>query len=248
LSAAPPQVSAASRQTAAAIRAAVRSVTDPHAVLGVAPADSQLLLAGLREDGYRPVVSRLLDPPPDGQPPRAEPALAAELGRLRGAGAEYLVLPAGEEWGPTGAAAAELLAKVCPLLAAAPACTIYAVCDTRALATCEWADALLPEDCDVLVASSGVSALLVLPRRRAFHFPQGPDGGYGGHLMTRAGTALEQLEQHRAAGADFLLVPAFAPSWVTLVPEFLPAVRARYRELVVRRHLGSVYSLQETPD
>jgi hypothetical protein len=248
LSAAPPQVSAASRQTAAAIRATVRAVADPHAVLGVAPADSALLVGGLREDGYRPLVSRLLDPPPDGRPPPAEAALAAELGRLRGAGAEYLVLPAEGEWGLAGPAAAELLAKACPLLAVTPACTVYGVCDTRTLATCEWADALLPEDCDVLVAGSGVSALLVLARRRAFHFPQGPDGGYGGHLMTEAGAALAQLERHRAAGADFLLVPAFAPSWVTLVPDFLPAVRAQYRELVARRHVGSVFSLQETPD
>lgn len=92
------------------------------------------------------------------------------------------------------------------------------------------AAATLPPGARVLVASRGDDALLA-PGLAASHFPQGPDGGYAGHHPADSEAAVAHLEACRAAGAEFLLLPATGFWWLDYYGGLLQHLMGRGRVL-----------------
>jgi len=73
----------------------------------------------------------------------------------------------------------------------------------------------LPEDSAVIVVSRGDEELLhIAGRRRGWHFPQVTDGVYAGHYPADSGEAIEQLEQLRENGGEFLVLPQTGFWWL----------------------------------
>ena len=82
------------------------------------------------------------------------------------------------------------------------------------------ADDLVPDGATVLIVSRGDEELLKLHRRVAWHFPREEHGLYAGHHPVDAAAAVEQLEELRAQGADFLLVPDPSRWWFEHYEDF----------------------------
>jgi GT2 family glycosyltransferase len=79
-------------------------------------------------------------------------------------------------------------------------------------------EATLPEHSTVLVVSRGDQELLKLAGRRAGHFPQEPNGTYAGHYPADSASAIRHLEELRARGASYLLLPRTALWWLDHYP------------------------------
>lgn len=82
--------------------------------------------------------------------------------------------------------------------------------------------ATVPEGSRVLVISRGDEALLRLGRRRGEHFPQTQTGLYAGHYPADDDEAVGHLGAMKAAGAEYLVIPAEARWWL----EHYPGLRA----------------------
>jgi hypothetical protein len=80
----------------------------------------------------------------------------------------------------------------------------------------------------VLVVSRGDDALLP-PDLLAGHFPQGPGGRYAGYYPGDSDAAVAHLEQCRADGAEFLLLPATGFWWLDYYGGFLQHLMGRAR-------------------
>jgi hypothetical protein len=72
---------------------------------------------------------------------------------------------------------------------------------------------IVPTGAKVLVVSRGDHRLIGLSGLRAEHFPQDVTGSYAGHYPRDGVAAVAHLEALRAAGAEFLAVPATAFWW-----------------------------------
>jgi len=90
--------------------------------------------------------------------------------------------------------------------------------------------ATLPPGAHVLVISRGDEALFP-PGLVATHFPQGPGGVYAGYHPADGDAAVAHLEQCRAEGAEFLLLPATAFWWLDYYGGFLQHLMGRGRVL-----------------
>jgi len=90
--------------------------------------------------------------------------------------------------------------------------------------------AQLPPDARVLIVNRGDDALFP-PGLAAGHFPQGPNGVYAGYYPADSAAAVAQLEQCRAEGAEFLLLPATAFWWLDYYGGFLQHLMGRGRVL-----------------
>jgi hypothetical protein len=99
----------------------------------------------------------------------------------------------------------------------------YATLVRRVLAT---VDEVVPEGAIVLVASRGDDALLELAGRYGWHFPQADDGVYAGHYPADDGELIGQLEELRARGADYVVLPRTAFWWL----DWYPSLRSRLDE------------------
>lgn len=86
----------------------------------------------------------------------------------------------------------------------------------------------LPTNSKLLVVSRGDEELLV-PGFPASHFPQGPSGVYAGHYPLDSDAAILHLEQCRADGSEFLLLPATAFWWLDYYSGLLKHLMARAR-------------------
>lgn len=125
-----------------------------------------------------------------------------------------------------------LLDAAAPLRVAPAPVADAAVEDYDELVRCVQAvaAATLPPGARVLVVSRGDDALLA-PGLAARHFPQGPDGGYAGHYPADAEAAVAHLEACRAAGAEFLLLPATGFWWLDYYGGLLQHLMGRGRVL-----------------
>jgi SAM-dependent methyltransferase len=83
----------------------------------------------------------------------------------------------------------------------------------------------LPEGATVLVASGGDEELTQIEGRRTWPFPD--SAGKGDGVPADAAQAISQLEELRARGAEYLLLPATAFSWLERCPEFEHHLRDR---------------------
>ena len=105
----------------------------------------------------------------------------------------------------------------------------------------------LPPDARVAVVSKGDEELLDLYGRVACHFPQAPDGRYGGYYPKRSLSVIAHLETLRARGAEYLVFPATALWWLDEYPEFQAHLVRRYRKIVTDEDTCVVFSLLEQP-
>jgi GT2 family glycosyltransferase len=86
----------------------------------------------------------------------------------------------------------------------------------------------VPSGSAVLVISRGDRALVELEDRRAGHFPQDPSGAYLGHHPRDSKDAIERLEELRARGADYLVLPSTSYWWLEHYRDFAEHLRERY--------------------
>ena len=78
----------------------------------------------------------------------------------------------------------------------------------------ETANAMIPRNATVLVVSRGDEELLRIGPRRALHFPQDEFGRYAGYHPQDSDAAISVLENMRARGAEYLLLPSTAFWWL----------------------------------
>ena len=104
-------------------------------------------------------------------------------------------------------------------------------------------DESVPGDATVLVISRGDDQALELGTRRAWHFPQEADGTYAGSYPQDSDAAVAHLEDLRARGAQFLLVPSTSAWWLEHYEGFGRHLRDRYRPLAEREECA-LYALE----
>jgi glycosyltransferase involved in cell wall biosynthesis len=81
----------------------------------------------------------------------------------------------------------------------------------------------------VAVVSRGDSELLSSDRHQAWHFPEARPGVYAGHHPADSHAAIEALEEARARGAGYLLLPGTAVWWLDHYAGFREHLDGRYR-------------------
>jgi GT2 family glycosyltransferase/glycosyltransferase involved in cell wall biosynthesis len=72
----------------------------------------------------------------------------------------------------------------------------------------------------VLVITKGDDSLLALDGRAACHFPQAPDGRWAGYHPANSVDAIAELENQRARGARYLVLPESAFWWLHHYDDF----------------------------
>jgi GT2 family glycosyltransferase len=102
----------------------------------------------------------------------------------------------------------------------------------------------LPAQAAIIVASRGDTELLKFPNHRGWHFPQMPDGVYAGHYPVDDAQAIEQLEQLRAQGGQYFLLPKTSLWWLEHYSELSTHLTGRYPELV-REDACVMFALEE---
>jgi glycosyltransferase involved in cell wall biosynthesis len=100
--------------------------------------------------------------------------------------------------------------------------------------------AKVPSDAAVMVVSGGDPELLKL-YRPAWHFPQAPDGGPGEPLGDSS-EAIAQLEELRAKGGRFLLVPSMSFAWFAHYPAFAEHLEVQHTKAWSDEH-GVLFDL-----
>jgi hypothetical protein len=75
-------------------------------------------------------------------------------------------------------------------------------------------EATIPPGATAAVVSRGDESLLELPGREAWHFPQEADGTYAGRHPASSEEAVSGLEELRARGAGYLVIPADDVWWL----------------------------------
>jgi hypothetical protein len=104
-------------------------------------------------------------------------------------------------------------------------------------------DATLPEPANVAVVSKGDDALLDLPRRTGWHFPQDLNGVWAGHYPADSEAAVEQIEEVRRRGADFVLFPVTSLWWLEYYSGLARHLEREYR-LVAGGEPCTIYDLR----
>jgi hypothetical protein len=101
----------------------------------------------------------------------------------------------------------------------------------------------LPEGTTVLVLSRGDEDLLVLDDRQARHFPATEEGLWAGHNPADSNEAVALLEEARARGGKFLLVPETGFWWLEYYDGFVRHLSERYPAVVRDEDTCVIYSL-----
>jgi hypothetical protein len=78
----------------------------------------------------------------------------------------------------------------------------------------EIARGVVPTGATVLVVSKGDERLLELNGRWGWHFPQADDGDWAGYYPADTSAVIAHLEELRARGAEYLLLPGSAFWWL----------------------------------
>jgi GT2 family glycosyltransferase len=86
----------------------------------------------------------------------------------------------------------------------------------------------VPSGSTVLVVSRGDDQLLRLNGRRGWHFPRASDGGYAGHHPADSAQAIAHLEELRAKGGEFLLLPQTSFWWLDYYADFRNHLESRF--------------------
>jgi hypothetical protein len=113
---------------------------------------------------------------------------------------------------------------------------------------------VLPDSCTVAVVSKGDDDLLDLDERTAWHFPRNGEGKYIGHHPYDSREAIGYLEELRAEGADYLLLPSTSFWWFSyyqdLAKHLLDHYQLRYQDdrTCVIFSLSKVAAEKSAPD
>jgi hypothetical protein len=97
----------------------------------------------------------------------------------------------------------------------------------------------------VIVISKGDDELLRLDGKQGWHFPRATNGVYAGFYPADSAAAIAHLEELRAAGGDYLLIPETALWWLDHYAEFRRHLESHYRRVISRQQDGCViFALQ----
>ena len=107
-----------------------------------------------------------------------------------------------------------------------------------------WVQDAVPAEEATVVVSRGDEALLQLGARSALHFPRLPDGRYAGHHPADSDDAIRQLEELRAQGAGYLVLPNTAFWWLDYYEGFARHLQENY-DTVVSNDDCRIYRLLE---
>ena len=88
--------------------------------------------------------------------------------------------------------------------------------------------ATVPPSKTVLMVSKGDEELLRLGSRSGWHFPRLNDGRYAGYYPADGADAIEQLEEMRERGADYIVFPATSRWWLDHYPELAEHLTFHY--------------------
>ena len=103
----------------------------------------------------------------------------------------------------------------------------------------------MPAGATVAVVSRGDPALVDLEGRDGWHFPRTEDGRYAGHHPENSDAAIAHLEQLRALGAYFLLVPITSGWWLEYYDRFHHHLSTNYRVVVNRDDACAIFALDQ---
>jgi hypothetical protein len=106
---------------------------------------------------------------------------------------------------------------------------------------------LIPAGSTVLVVSKGDEKLVRIEDRDGWHFPCTAAGSYGGYHPADAVAAISHLEELRASGADYFLLPSPYFWWLDHYPELAEHLQSRYRLVTDRSDTCLIYHLNEPP-
>jgi polysaccharide pyruvyl transferase WcaK-like protein len=106
---------------------------------------------------------------------------------------------------------------------------------------------LLPKDATALVVSRGDGELLKLDGREGWHFPQTPSGIYAGHHPADSAAATSHLEELRAQGAGYLIIPNTCFWWLDHYAGFRDHLNEKFQRIWSDQHC-IVYGLAGTDD
>jgi hypothetical protein len=95
----------------------------------------------------------------------------------------------------------------------------------------------------VLVVSRGDGDLLRAVGDGARHFPQTATGAYAGHYPADSGEAINHLEELRAGGGGFLLLPATALWWLDHYQGFKEHLERHYPAVVRQEDTCLIFAL-----
>jgi SAM-dependent methyltransferase/spore maturation protein CgeB len=110
----------------------------------------------------------------------------------------------------------------------------------------ETARLALPPEARVLVVTKGDDDLLRLEGRVGLHFPQTPAGVYAGYHPADSAQAISHLEEMKAKGAGFLLIPASSFWWLEFYADFRRHLEGQYRLLAYSEDCV-IYALGAAP-
>lgn len=120
---------------------------------------------------------------------------------------------------------------------------VYAKYERLGGALTQWVDRFVPERASVAVISKGDDRLLAFRGRRASHFPQLSDGSYAGWNPADGEGAVAHLEEVRAAGVEWLVIPSTASWWLEHYPEFAAHLRERCEVVASDEEVGRLVRL-----
>jgi hypothetical protein len=103
----------------------------------------------------------------------------------------------------------------------------------------------LPKNATVVVVSRGDENLVQLDGSRGWHFPRDEHGRYTGHYPPDSATAIQHLEELRAKGADYFLLPASAFWWLEHYEQFAEHLASCYPVVVRLDDTCLIYGLTE---
>lgn len=101
-----------------------------------------------------------------------------------------------------------------------------------------------PLNSKVAVISKGDGALLKLEGRQGWHFPQDSRGNYAGYYPADSNAAIAHLEELRAKGVAYLVLPSPAFWWLDHYRDFSQYLRRHYQAIVQQQDTCLIFDLQ----
>jgi glycosyltransferase involved in cell wall biosynthesis len=104
-------------------------------------------------------------------------------------------------------------------------------------------EANTPADTTLAVVSRGDELLLDLGGRIAWHFPRNGAGAYAGYYPADSDAAVAHLEQLRANGAEYLVIPASCGWWLEYYAGMREHLETHYQLIYDDPRTGTIYAL-----
>jgi len=104
-------------------------------------------------------------------------------------------------------------------------------------------DAVPPGGTAIVLAKGDEELMITRGGRRSWHFPQAPDGSYAGCYPADSEEAIAHLEDLKAKGAGYLVVPATSDWWLRHYDGFAAYLRECARVVVHEDHTGTIFAL-----